>query len=157
MAGSMMDSPEEQMVSHHTGDQWLRRERELAEWTQRMKRRKGCKRMAVLGGCEVDAELVPALAALWRIGIETEHSCAGVSPLDEPEDHSLYAYVTLPSSALADRFVEFAAGRMKHRLLVTFEPGRNRYDLSSFFIGHNRSFCLLLAKCAGTFEAQVRE
>ncbi|WP_346779405.1 hypothetical protein [Paenibacillus brevis] len=104
-----------------------------------------------LGNIEVDAEIFAALACLKRMHIQTEFSCAGVSPLDEAEDHSLYAYITMFRSEKADRFVQFAMHQMRHRLLVTFEPSRNRYDLSSFFIGHNRSFCLLMQRCSELF------
>jgi hypothetical protein len=59
--------------------------------------------------------------------------------------------MTLMASDKTERFVQFAMRQMRHRLLVTFEPSRNRYDLSSFFIGHNRSFRFLLQRCAEAF------
>ncbi|MEK8128213.1 hypothetical protein WMW72_09885 [Paenibacillus filicis] len=147
-----VDEPE-QVISIHTPEQWRRRERELVAWVQRPKHRRRSKQTAMLGNMHIDAELLDALARLKRLGIETEFSCAGVSPLDEPEDHSLYAYVTLIASERADRFVASAMAHMRHRLLVTWEPGRSRYDLSSFYIGHNRSFCLLLQRSAEWFPA----
>ncbi|WP_442437009.1 hypothetical protein [Paenibacillus peoriae] len=45
---------------------------------------------------------------------------------------------------------------MRHRLLVVYELERNRYDLSSFFLGHNRSFCQLMEYCASTFEFEIK-
>lgn len=141
----------ETVVSTHSECRWQRRKRELLHWCRRPKPSKRAKQTVVLGNVRIDAELLGALTLLKRLRIETEFSCAGVSLLDEPEDHSLYAYMTLPASERTERFVRFAMGRMKHRLLVTFEPSRNRYDLSSFFIGHNRSFCLLMERCARAF------
>nr|WP_256257670.1 MULTISPECIES: hypothetical protein [unclassified Paenibacillus] len=130
----------------------MRREQELETWVRAPKPRRRAKQTALLGNIQVDAELLGALTLLKRKGLHTEFSCAGVSLLDEPEDHSLYAYMTLAASASADRFVRLAMRRMKHRLLVTFEPARGRYDLSSFYIGHNRSFCRLLERCAEVFR-----
>ncbi|MDG0792304.1 hypothetical protein OMP38_16585 [Cohnella ginsengisoli] len=141
----------ERVVSRHSDLQWRRRRAELAEWTERPKVRRRAKRTARLGQTEIDAELHGALTQFKRIGIATEFSCAGVSALDEPEDHSLYAYITFISTPLADRFVQAAMAYMKHRLLVTFEPARGRYDCSSFLVGHNRSFCMLMEKCAKDF------
>lgn len=142
----------ERVLSRHTDRQWRRRRVELAEWTERPKVRRRAKRTAWLGPTEIDAELLGALTHLKRAGIATEFSCAGVSVLDEPEDHSLYAYITLIASPLAERFIQAAMAYMGHRLLVTFEPARGRYDCSSFLIGHNRSFCLLMEKCARSFS-----
>ncbi|WP_342351949.1 hypothetical protein [Paenibacillus campinasensis] len=142
---------EEQVISTHSVERWHRRRSELAGWLQRPKRRLRAKQVVWLGDIEVDVEMFDALACLKRMNIPTEFSCAGVSPLDEPEDHSLYAYITMPASEKTDRFVQFAMERMKHRLLVTYEPSGNRYDLSSYFIGHNRSYCLLLGACAEAF------
>ncbi|MUG70342.1 hypothetical protein [Paenibacillus validus] len=142
---------DETIISHHSQTQWQRREQELACWVQRAKPRKRPKQTVILGNTPVDAELLMALTLLKRTRIQTEFSCAGVSLLDEPEDHSLYAYITITGSATADRFVQLALTRMRHRLFVTWEPRRNRYDLSSFFIGHNRSFCLLMQRCAEIF------
>ncbi|WP_274485291.1 hypothetical protein [Paenibacillus polymyxa] len=53
-------------------------------------------------------------------------------------------------------FVQWAMRYMLHRLLVVYELGRNRYDLSSFFLGHNRSFCQLMEYCASTFEFETK-
>ncbi|WKL02273.1 hypothetical protein Q0F98_39560 [Paenibacillus amylolyticus] len=78
----------------------------------------------------------------------------GVSPLDEPVDHSLYAYVTLIQSEVSDQFVHYALRRMRNRLLVTLEAEKGRYDLSSFFIGHNRSFCWWMEHCALQFGSR---
>jgi hypothetical protein len=144
-------SEEEKVVSVHSEERWQRRNLELIDWLRSVKRRKRAKQTVLLGNIEVDAEMFPTLVSFKQMQIQTEFSCAGVSPLDEPEDHSLYAYVTMPASEKTDKFIQFAMGRMRHRLLVTFEPSRNRYDLSSFFIGHNRSFCLILQRCAETF------
>jgi hypothetical protein len=138
----------ETTLSAHDDKRWRDRQYELARWIERPKLTMREKKCCRLGDVEIDAELYPVLSLLKQIGIETEFSCAGVSPLDEPEDHSLYAYITFPYSALTERFVNMAMRRMKHRLLVTYEPGRQRYDLSSFYIGHNRSFCLLMESCA---------
>lgn len=138
----------EEILSFHSGQQWRRREEELAHWVRREKPRRKAKELKWLDETAVDAELYPALALFRKMEIRTEYSCAGVSLLDEPIDHSLYAYVTFFASEKTDCFVKLAMRIMKHRLLVTFEAARNRYDLSSFYIGHNRSFCLLLLRCA---------
>ncbi|SFE60596.1 hypothetical protein SAMN04487969_104130 [Paenibacillus algorifonticola] len=138
----------EKVISMHTAQRWQRRERELQSWLAREKITKHPKQTLLLGHVSIDAELLPALTLLKEQGIPTEFSCAGVSVLDEPEDHSLYAYITFPACEQTERFIQLAIQRMKHRLLVTFEPARNRYDLSSFYIGHNRSFCLLMLRCA---------
>ncbi|TXK74705.1 hypothetical protein FU659_28590 [Paenibacillus sp. N3.4] len=143
--------------SHHPEAHWKRREQELVAWTAKVKQRKHPKKTKLLEQFHVDAELYTALSILRRKLIPTEYSCAGVSLLDEPEDHSLYAYITLLATERTEQFVQLTMKRMRHRLLVTFEPERNRYDLSSFYIGHNRSFCLLLQHCADSFEAEQRE
>lgn len=140
------------IMSHHSKRQWHRRGEELLQWVDRDKKRKQAKLTTLFGNIHVDLQLFPALTCLQQKGIVTEFSCAGVSPLDEPEDHSLYAYLTLIASERAEQFVQLTMKRMRHRVLVSFEPGRNRYDLSSFYIGHNRSFCRLLQACAETFE-----
>lgn len=140
------------IMSQHSKAQWHRRGEELLLWAARDKERKQVKLTTLFGSILVDLQLFPALTSLQQKGIVTEFSCAGVSPLDEPEDHSLYAYLTLIASEQAEQFVHLTMKRMKHRVLVSFEPGRNRYDLSSFYIGHNRSFCRLLQECAETFE-----
>lgn len=142
----------EKTLSVHSADRWRDRQRELSRWMERPKLAMRTKQTVRFGAVEVDAELLPALETFRRLGMETEYSCAGVSPLDEPEDHSLYAYITLPYSAPTERFVRLAMERMKHRLLVTYETERKRFDLSSFYIGHNRSFCLLMESCANDLE-----
>lgn len=144
--------PDEIISGDQTPEQWKRRRAELGRWADREKVRRADKRFALLDGVQVDAELLAALRLLNGAGIKTEFSCAGVSPLDEPEEHSLYAYVTLVESETARAFVEYAAGRMGRRLLVSYEPSRRRYDLSSFMLGKNRSFCLLLEACAREFS-----
>lgn len=136
------------VISLHGEQRWKRREEELSRWIVTPKQRKRAKQTVWFGGAEIDAELLPAMTLFKCLGIKTEFSCAGVSLLDEPEEHSLYAYITFPASARTDTFVKLAMKRMKHRLLVAYEPDRNRFDLSSFYIGHNRSFCLLIASCA---------
>lgn len=147
----------EKVISVHSKAQWERRDVELSNWAKRTKCKRRAKQTALLGNIEVDAELLGALTLFKRMHIQTEFSCAGVSPLDDPEDHSLYAYITIIASKRAERFVEMAMKQMRHRLLVTLESSRNRYDLSSFYIGHNRSFCLLLQHCAEGFYNGERE
>lgn len=142
------NNTEEKIISTHSEQQWRRREIELSEWVQRHKQKRRSKQTACLGNIEIDIEMLSTLTLLKRKNIETEFSCAGVSVLDEPEDHSLYGYLTLLSSSETEEFVKIAIQYMRHRLLVTYEPSRNRYDLSSFYIGHNRSFCLLLENSA---------
>ncbi|KGP80330.1 MULTISPECIES: hypothetical protein [unclassified Paenibacillus] len=148
-----MDLPEEQevLLSQQPAHLWRRRKQELLQWTEREKQTMAAKRTEIWNDVEVDAELVDALTLLHRAGVRTEFSCAGVSPLDEPVDHSLYAYVTLVQNEAADRFVTYALTQMRNRLLVTLETGTGRYDLSSFFIGHNRSFCWWIQYCAVHF------
>lgn len=145
---TILDGEAEQVISMHTAQRWRKREWELHSWMEREKIKKHPKQTLLLGHVAIDAELLPALTLLKEQGIPTEFSCAGVSALDEPEDHSLYAYITFPACEQTERFIKQAMQRMKHRLLVTFEPARNRYDLSSFYIGHNRSFCLLMLCCS---------
>lgn len=140
--------PDEIISGEHTPEQWKRRRMELERWADREKIRRSPKRLSELNGVEVDTELLEALRLLNESGVQTEFSCAGVSPLDEPEEHSLYAYVTLVESRAAQAFVDYAAVRMGRRLLVSYESSRRRYDLSSFMLGQNRSFCLLLENCA---------
>ena len=141
------------IISKHGERRWRRREEELSRWIGVPKPRIRAKQTVCFGGNDIDAELLPALTLLKRLGIATEFSCAGVSLLDEPEDHSLYAYITFPASARTENFAKLAMKKMRHRLLVTYEPDRNRYDLSSFYIGHNRSFCLLMERCARALMA----
>ncbi|MDD9268470.1 hypothetical protein ACFPES_15620 [Paenibacillus sp. GCM10023248] len=150
MRASVPD-PKEITISQHTKTRWHRRGEELLQWMARDKNCKRPKRIAAFENSYVDEELVHALTLLNRKGIVTEYSCAGVSPLDEPEDHSLYAYMTLHGSDRSLAFIQAAMKRMKHRILVSFEPERNRYDLSSFYIGHNRTFCRLIQACAEDF------
>jgi hypothetical protein len=152
MARTIVNEGGEITLSQHTDAEWKRREEELAAWTVRVKQCKHPKRTMLLGHFHVDAELFDTLKLLHAKQVPTEYSCAGVSPLDEPEDHSLYAYVTLIASSQTERFVQLTMKQMRRRLLVTFEPARNRYDLSSFYIGHNRSFCQLIQHCAELFE-----
>lgn len=135
---------EDVILTHHTKEQWRRRYIERSDWIQAPKIRKKPKAVRWLNQDYVDEELHPALLLLNEIGIVTQYSCAGVSLLDEPEDHSLYAYVTLPESPSSTSFVRYLMDKMGHRVLVSYEPARKRYDLSSFFIQHNRSFCMLL-------------
>ncbi|MGC5772355.1 hypothetical protein [Paenibacillus pabuli] len=148
-----MDLNEEQevLLSQQPARLWRRRKLELMHWTEREKQTVAAKRTKIWNGVEVDAELVDALTLLHRAGVRTEFSCAGVSPLDEPIDHSLYAYVTLIQNEAADQFVTYALSQMRNRLLATLETGTGRYDLSSFFIGHNRSFCWWIQYCAAHF------
>lgn len=148
---------QEILLSEQPAHLWRRRKQELLHWTERDKRTVLPKRTAVWNGIEVDAELVRTLSLLEEAGVETEFSCAGVSPLDEPVDHSLYAYVTLIQSRAAEQFVRYALLRMRNRLLVTLETGRGRYDLSSFFIGHNRSFCWWIERCASDFKSGTKQ
>ncbi|UQZ36999.1 hypothetical protein C2I18_27775 [Paenibacillus sp. PK3_47] len=147
-----INNTEEKIISNHSEQQWRRREKELTAWLQRSKQKQRPKQTAYVDNIEIDIELLGTLTLLRRMNIQTEFSCAGVSILDEPQDHSLYGYLTLIASSEADQFVKIAMQYMRHRLLVTYEPSRNRYDLSSFYIGHNRSFCLLLEKSAQLFQ-----
>jgi hypothetical protein len=143
----------EKLLTRHDQSRWLRRQQELSEWDRAPKQVIKPKKTALYNGHTVDAELYPAIARLNRLGITTEYSCAGVSMADDPYNHSLYAYVTLFRSELAEKYVQHIIVCLKHRVLVTFEPERTRYDLSSFFIGHNRSFCLLLNRYTHAFQA----
>ncbi|WP_047154029.1 hypothetical protein [Aneurinibacillus tyrosinisolvens] len=132
------------ILTSHTQEQWRKRRQELTEWNERPKQPRRAKALLRFASDYVDEEMHPALALLNQLGIKTEYSCAGVSVLDDPESHSLYAYVTFPKTNDAEPFMQFLIKKMRHRLLAIYEPERNRYDLSSFYIGHNRSFCLLL-------------
>ncbi|CAM4012908.1 hypothetical protein L1N85_09060 [Paenibacillus alkaliterrae] len=151
MAGIALNDDSEIVLSSQTIHLWERRRIELAAWVDRDKLKIKDKLTVELEGFTVDAELCTALSIIRNLKIHTEFSCAGVSLVDDPFDHSLYAYITLSASERTERFVAFVQRLMKHRLLVTFEPGRKRYDLSSFFIGHNRSFCLLIQRCAEAY------
>jgi hypothetical protein len=146
-----VDNDEEIVLSGQTNEQWRRRQREVAAWVSRDKRSRSPKQTIQLGHVDVDIQLHKALTYLQQAQVPTEFSCAGVSILDEPEDHSLYAYITFLASEKTNRLIKLAMKQMKHRLLVTFEPARSRYDLSSFYIGHNRSFCILMQECAEKF------
>lgn len=154
MEGTQPDqaAPDEVIISNQTNEQWNRRRIELGHWAEREKIRLFPKKVGLLDGVEVDIELLEALKLLNAVGILTEFSCAGVSPLDEPEEHSLYAYVTLLESQSTQEFIQYATQRMGRRLLVSYEPSHHRYDLSSFMLGQNRSFCLLLEACAREFK-----
>ncbi|MGO4543538.1 hypothetical protein AB4Z29_01885 [Paenibacillus sp. 2TAB23] len=151
-----LEEDDEQVISSQSEALWERRALELEAWADRDKVKKKDKLAMMLDSFSVDAELYPALVVLRRIQIPTEYCCAGVSVLDDPFDHSVYAYMTFHASKQTESFVEFAANYMKHRVLVTYEPACKRYDLSSFFIGHNRSFCLLMHRCAEAFAEQSR-
>lgn len=142
------DNSSEVLLSTHSEVHWKRRKIELETWTSTPKIRKHEKRTVLFNNVPVDAEIHPALSKLKSIGIQTEYSCAGVSPLDEPLDHSLYAYITFLDGGISETFAEIIVKVMKHRALLTYEPARGRYDVSSFFIGHNRSFCILIDYCA---------
>lgn len=138
------NNQKEMILSKHKPAHWLRRDAERMEWDQSHKKTIKPKILKKLSDVEVDQELYDSLILLNVLGIKTEYSCAGVSVLDEPEDHSLYAYVTFLKTNRSSDFVEYLVKRMGHRLLLTYEPLKNRYDISSYFIKHNRSFCLLL-------------
>lgn len=127
-----LNEEHEVLLSEQPAHLWRRRKLELMQWTERDKHTVSAKRTVIWNGVEVDAELAKALSILQSAGVRTEFSCAGVSPLDEPVDHSLYAYVTLIQSEVADQFVHYALRRMRNRLLVTLEAEKGRYDLSSF-------------------------
>ncbi len=145
------ENQRERTISRHAPSRCLRREKEVAEWVESPKQRRRPKRLALFDGVHVDEEMLPALQNMRDIGVVTEFSCAGVSLQDEPEEHSLYAYVTVFDSDRAQRFVQFLMRRMRHRILISYEPDRRRYDISSFYIAHNRSFCYLLAQSALRF------
>ncbi|MFC0332547.1 hypothetical protein ACFOLF_01165 [Paenibacillus sepulcri] len=159
MAANQTDSGNEEIIlSGQSRERWGRRRREIAEWVELVKPpSRHPKKTALLDGIEVDVELHRALMLFQQMNISTEFSCAGVSVLDEPEDHSLYAYITFHESKQTEQFVQFAMAYMRHRLLVIHEPSRSRYDLSSFFIGHNRSFCMLVGRCAEQFLESQRQ
>ncbi|CAM3593610.1 hypothetical protein [Marinicrinis lubricantis] len=155
MASNLNQQHREAVLSMHSKERWDRRKRELDEWIAVKKERKMPKKTRLFEGVPVDEQLYLALVCLQQAGIRTEYSCAGVSPLDEPEEHSLYAYVTFYAEGPAKRFTEIVLEYMKHRAVVTYEPEKNRYDVSSFFIGHNRSFCLLLEAAARRLMEEV--
>ncbi|MEW9673252.1 hypothetical protein [Ammoniphilus sp. 3BR4] len=146
---------EEVILTHHTEERWRRRDLERIAWIQSPKMRKKSKAVRWLNQDYVDEELHPALLLLNEIGIPTQYSCAGVSALDEPEDHSLYAYVTLQETPSSTLFVHYLMEKMGHRVLIGYEPARKRYDLSSFFIQHNRSFCILFYHFALKWQQMI--
>lgn len=150
-----MEQDIEQLWSNQSAEQWWRRKRELAAWIDRPKPQNWQKKLLLFDDIEVDASIYPALMTLKELHFKTEYSCAGVSILDEPEDHSLYAYVTLMEGPNTNQFVEYAMQRMGYRLLVTYEGLKHRYDLSSFYISQNRSFCYGLELCAKEFSNQM--
>ncbi|WP_028562914.1 hypothetical protein [Paenibacillus pinihumi] len=152
MAAVGLEQAGEIILSSHESQHWARRRAELTEWISRKKETRQPKGTKLLAGVPVDVELHSALKLINEAGAATEFSCAGVSMLDEPLDHSLYAYVTLTATERSEAFVRQAMNRMRHRLLVAYEPERRRYDLSSFLIGHNRSFCLLIEQAAREFS-----
>jgi hypothetical protein len=137
-------SIEEIVITKHPAYHRLRRKEELKNWAASTKCLRKKKRLVRLHNDFVDREIYPVLLLLGQAGIKTEYSCAGVSVLDDPKNHSLYAYITLLATDQATAYIQFLIGRMRHRLLVTFEVDRRRYDLSSYYIQHNRSFCSLL-------------
>jgi hypothetical protein len=145
-------SVEEIILSSHKREHWTRRLDEREWWIEIPKQKVRPKVVKWFEDDHVDIELYSCLVTLNQKGIHTEYSCAGVSLLDDPVDHSLYAYVTLPEGEITTAFVDYAIKSMRHRVLVTFDPKRKRYDLSSFFIKHNRSFCMLLNHYAKTFN-----
>lgn len=151
-----MEQDAEQLWSNQSAEQWKRRKLELSAWVERPKPQNGQKKLMSFEDVEVDAMMYPALMALKKLHFKTEYSCAGVSILDEPEDHSLYAYVTLLEGPDTDRFVKYAMKRMRYRLLVIYEAVEHRFDLSSFYISQNRSFCYGLELCAKEFLAMAR-
>ncbi|MFC0391367.1 hypothetical protein [Paenibacillus mendelii] len=98
MAYISQSDESEMIISLHGEQHWRRREEELSRWIVAPKPRMRSKLTASFRGFDIDAELLPALTLFIRLEIETEFSCAGVSLLDEPEEHSLYAYITFPAS-----------------------------------------------------------
>ncbi|WP_454190787.1 hypothetical protein [Paenibacillus sp. Marseille-Q7038] len=150
-----MEQDIEQLWSNQSAERWKRRKGELTAWIERPKFQNEQKKLMLFDDIEVDASIYPALMALKKLDFKTEYSCAGVSILDEPEDHSLYAYVTLIEGPNTDQFVKYAMQRMGYRLLVTYEGFKHRYDLSSFYISQNRSFCYGLELCAKEFSYQM--
>ena len=144
----------EVLISSHSPTHWQKRQQERSNWLGVKKEKRKSKKEVPFGEYPVDEELYPVLVLLNQLGITTEYSCAGVSILDDPEDHSLYAYVTFWDSSIAQHFIQYVITRMKHRAMITFEPERQRYDLSSFYIMHNRSFCLLLFHVVKSYQQE---
>ncbi|MDP1510760.1 hypothetical protein Q8I65_11160 [Paenibacillus ottowii] len=104
----------------------------------------------------IDAELHGTLCLLNRKHVVAEFSQAEVSIRDELEDHSLYAYITMKADERYGAFVQWA---MRYNGIVCLSFTRlehNRWDLSSFFLRHNRSFCQLMEHCASTFELETK-
>lgn len=143
------------IYSQHGQNHWHIRRMELMDWIEQRKPRIEAKLITEFQGVQVDTPLHEALVIINEFGIKTQHSCAGVSRLDHSIDHSYYAYVTMEVSALSTLFVQFIVNKLKQRVLVIHETGRNRYDLSSFYIQHNRSFCYLLTVYSNQFSKQV--
>lgn len=139
---------EEKIISFHSKERWMRKRKEIEAWDRQNKVVRKPKATVPFLHDEVDEELFPALFLLNDAGVHTQYSCAGVSLLDDPIHHSLYAYVTILDSKKGRNLIAELKRRMRHRLLVTYEPKRKRYDLSSFYIKHNRSFCFLLYQYA---------
>jgi hypothetical protein len=154
MTSTDAENNEEIVLTQQSVEQWKRRRRELDAWVSRDKMGRKPKRTILLDQVAVDAELHRTLSNLKEMQISTEFSCAGVSILDEPEDHSIYAYITMLASEQTEQFIDLARQQMRHRLLVIYEPARKRYDLSSFMLGHNRSFCRLMERCTEHYRQQ---
>ncbi|MCH6189379.1 hypothetical protein MKN04_17190 [Paenibacillus polymyxa] len=68
-----------------------------------------------------------------RKHVATDFSCAGVSIWDEPEDHSLYAYITMKADERSGAFVQWAMRYMRHRLLVVYELERATVKVCRLF------------------------
>ncbi|MCI1695367.1 hypothetical protein [Aneurinibacillus aneurinilyticus] len=146
---------DEHVLSIHSKERWIRKRREVDEWEKRRKLIKKQKETVFFLNDEVDVQLFPALSLLNDMRIVTQYSCAGVSVSDDPLNHSLYAYVTVFDSESTRNFIDYLQRSMRHRLLVTYEPTRKRYDLSSFYIQHNRSFCFLLHRYAICWKSRM--
>ncbi len=147
---------DEHVLSIHSQERWMRKRREVDEWEKRQKFIKKQKETVSFLNDEVDTQLFPALSLLNDMNIITQYSCAGVSVWDDPLNHSLYAYVTVLDSEKTRDFINYLQQGMRHRLLVTYEPARKRYDLSSFYIQHNRSFCFLLYRYAICWKSRMQ-
>ncbi|MGG4186329.1 hypothetical protein ABEW24_23550 [Paenibacillus jamilae] len=100
--------PERSLLSLQKPALWNRRKLELVQWTERPKLKLAPKKTAFFQGCMIDAELHGTLCLLNRKHVVTEFSCAGVSIWDEPEDHSLYAYITMKADERSGAFVQWA-------------------------------------------------
>ncbi|WP_336076795.1 hypothetical protein [Paenibacillus sp. 203] len=100
--------PERSLLSLQKPALWNRRKLELVQWTERPKLKLAPKKTAFFQGCMIDAKLHGTLCLLNRKHVATEFSCAGVSIWDEPEDHSLYAYITMKADERSGAFVQWA-------------------------------------------------